>query len=357
MLLQLACACSSKETTKKKNRKTKKTEDVDDREPGGKGSPVEVLSDGTRITVEYADTANITWIEYTDPYGYTTINVPDTWKVDYIMSDLITFGLLAQDKNNPDRFFFFELFASPFLKSKEAHDIWQTYFSGDYEGGENMFVLHPYLSTPTTEGFFRECGPEYLSIYNYTKVATLEEQNPMFGEIIEGTFQAPTGNYVTSLCTAQVLNMAVQDVYGVDCGWYGVSDIIIMAAPEADYTNWVPVMSQMLNSLKFSQDFLDDRNREWYQINQTMTYISSVADQMGDMIMDSWNNSNDTYDIISQRQSDATLGRERVYDKDTGEIYYAPNGFSDLYDGDRYEPLGENDQRYRDPVVGTLSYG
>ena len=274
------------------------------------------------------------------------------------MADLITFGVYAYDTTHPDRFLFFQLFASPFLKSKEAHDMWQQYFSGDYTGGENLFVLHPYLSHPTTEGFFMDCGPGYLSIENFTKVATIDPSNAMFGEVIEGTFTPTnTGKQVTALCAASVIEGAIEYVYGVDCGWYNIADILIMAAPEEDYTNWVPVMSQMLNSMTFSQAFHEDRNREWAQINQTMQYMSNIADQIGDMIMDTWENTNDTYDIISQQRSDATLGRERVVDKETGEIYYAPLGFSDNYVGDRYEPLSENDSRDRDPVVGTIYYG
>ena len=37
--------------------------------------------------------------------------------------------------------------------------------------------------------------------------------------------------------------------------------------------------------------------------------------------MQAWENRQTTYDIMSQKQSDATLGYERVYNTDTGEIY------------------------------------
>ena len=45
---------------------------------------------------------------------------------------------------------------------------------------------------------------------------------------------------------------------------------------------------------------------------------------------------------MSQKQSDATLGYERVYDTETGEVYRATNGFTDVYDGKRYETLTED---------------
>ena len=61
-----------------------------------------------------------------------------------------------------------------------------------------------------------------------------------------------------------------------------------------------------------------------------------------DMIMSSWEARNNSYDIISQKQSDATLGYERVYDIETGDIYKAYNGFTDDYSGDRYQPIIDN---------------
>ena len=45
---------------------------------------------------------------------------------------------------------------------------------------------------------------------------------------------------------------------------------------------------------------------------------------------------------MSQKQSDATLGYERVYDTETGEIYKAYNGFTDDYDGERYKSITDN---------------
>ena len=45
---------------------------------------------------------------------------------------------------------------------------------------------------------------------------------------------------------------------------------------------------------------------------------------------------------MSQKQSDATLGDERVYDTETGEIYKATNGFTDVYDGKRYKAVTDD---------------
>ena len=58
--------------------------------------------------------------------------------------------------------------------------------------------------------------------------------------------------------------------------------------------------------------------------------------------MSAWENRSKTYDIMSQKQSDATLGYERVYDTKTNEIYKAYNGFTDDYDGKRYQSITDD---------------
>ena len=73
---------------------------------------------------------------------------------------------------------------------------------------------------------------------------------------------------------------------------------------------------------------------------------------MSDMIMDSWNKRNNSYDIISQKQSDATLGYDRVYDVETGDVYRAYNGFSDNYSGSRYQPI--TDDMYTSTISGYI---
>ena len=50
--------------------------------------------------------------------------------------------------------------------------------------------------------------------------------------------------------------------------------------------------------------------------------------------------------------SDATLGYERVYDTETGEVYRAYNGFTDVYKGNRYQTI--TDDMYTSPISGYI---
>ena len=72
--------------------------------------------------------------------------------------------------------------------------------------------------------------------------------------------------------------------------------------------------------------------------------------------MDSWNKRNKSEDIMRQKQQDATLGYERVYDTQTGSIYRADNGFMEKYstlDGQRYSAI--SDDMYTEGYQGYVS--
>ena len=76
--------------------------------------------------------------------------------------------------------------------------------------------------------------------------------------------------------------------------------------------------------------------------------------QMSDSIMSSWENRNRSQDIMSQKQSDATLGYERIVDTETGNIYKIDNGFTDWYDGSRYKSI--TDDQYTDSVEAVIHW-
>ena len=102
----------------------------------------------------------------------------------------------------------------------------------------------------------------------------------------------------------------------------------------------------------FSDKFVSEFNKEETQLTSTIIANQKIYDSISDGIMDSWEKRNNSYDIISQKQSDATLGYERVYDTETNEVYKAYNGFTDDYDGNRYKPI--TDDMYTKTISGYI---
>ncbi len=92
--------------------------------------------------------------------------------------------------------------------------------------------------------------------------------------------------------------------------------------------------------------------KEQDAVMKDFNYVRSVCNQISNGIMDSWNKRSASYDIMSQKQSDAILGYERVYNTDTGEIYKAYNGFTDDYDGNEYKSI--TDDMYTKGISGYI---
>ena len=90
------------------------------------------------------------------------------------------------------------------------------------------------------------------------------------------------------------------------------------------------------------------------QAASTSQSLSQSASEMSDSIMSSWENRNRSQDIMSQKQSDATLGYERIVDTETGNIYKIDNGFTDWYDGSRYKSI--TDDQYTDSVEAVIHW-
>lgn len=359
----LFCACGkSEETTRKKSEKTKRTTvetDIDDDPTEDTDAPSTTTETTTEaptttppIKIVPSETSNLNFVRYDDGYGYASMEAPENWEVTFYVNDLISYAIVARDKTCPDRSFVFQLLATPFLRSQAAKDFYKMSY---LDPSQNPYVINPILDTPTIEAFFSECG-EYVSIRNFAKICDIQDTSGVFHEMMEGTCQMDTGNYVKGMFGGWVWDIGYMEAYGIDCGWYNVSMLLMMTAPEEEFTEWMPVLAYMFNSVTFSEVFQQDRNRVWQQTVGMSNYLSQIADQMGDMIMDSWYYSQETSDIISQMQSDATLGRERVVDTDTNDIYYAPPGFADSDPDDQFQPLEENDPRYREGVAGTISY-
>ena len=125
-----------------------------------------------------------------------------------------------------------------------------------------------------------------------------------------------------------------------------------MATPDAEFNNWQSILDYCISTITFSDNFISGFNGQEATLMSTIQANQQVYDSISYMIMDSWEKRNNSYDIISQKQSDATLGYERVYDTETGEIYKAYNGFSDDYKGNRYQSV--TDDMYTQSISGYI---
>ncbi|PIP21662.1 MAG: hypothetical protein COX39_01520, partial [Candidatus Nealsonbacteria bacterium CG23_combo_of_CG06-09_8_20_14_all_40_13] len=70
---------------------------------------------------------------------------------------------------------------------------------------------------------------------------------------------------------------------------------------------------------------------------QKILKAGQTLSETSDIIMEGWENRNKSDDILSERRSDVMLGRDRVYDPSSGNVYDVENGWYDDYNINRQE--------------------
>ena len=314
------------------------------------------------LRIRPAEAAHVKFVKYRDPSGYFTMNVPLGWKVRTGLKpdgkiDLISYAITAYDPKRPERELYFCLNVALGLKSQEARN-WhiRSYGAGSF------FAKMPVLPELSTAGFFAAMGP----LFGYGRFTVLERlgKSALGGEVVVAECTSASGRRVQGLYHAVVSPMMRQMVQRnpldpragqLDVGAAMEFSILSQTAPKEEFVDWQPVLDRCFASIVFTPAFHQQRRDAWARVMGTSKYIMQTADSIRGMIMDSYRRRNATYDVLSQKRSDATLGYERVQDTETGEYYRAENGFTDWYDGTRYRPATDK-AAYLTPVSGYINW-
>lgn len=148
-------------------------------------------------------------------------------------------------------------------------------------------------------------------------------------------------------------NVVGYQLQAVDGGYYMAYNIVAVTAAKDTFIEWEGVLTDCFKTLQYSDSFVSATNQASNEKVALAQQISQNFNATMDGFMSSWESRNRSQDIMSQKQSDATLGYERVYDTETGEIYKATNGFTDVYDGKRYKAVTD-DNMYAEPISGYI---
>lgn len=311
------------------------------------------------VKIRQIETKSLKYVEYNN--GLVKLKVPEGWKVD-VIGDYIHYTVKAYDPNNPTYQFFFNLKTEGYNKS-EAAKAWQKKFYPN-----EIFAKNPVISTKDTEGFykiFNELGPlnntstfTFPTLTDFTVVEKLGK-GLVGGDVLRATFKDQDGNDAEGLFSAYVYDVGPhyvsEDFFSakqVDIQYLSVYDTMFITAPKDEFINYQDVLNTVASSLEFSETFLNGFNKQQDAVMKNFQEIRAIGNEISDGIMDSWNKRNTSFDIISQKQSDAILGYERVYDVETNEVYKAYNGFTDEYDGKRYKPI--TDDMYLKKTSGLI---
>ena len=323
------------------------------------------LSLNNRVKIVKNETSKITFDNYNN--GLVSLKIPKGWEVMVAPADYIHYSFKVYNKENPDYMFMFGLKQEGFLKSEKARSTYAKLYP------DAIFSKLAAIEPQTTEAFYKvwnenaklsnttELKMEYFPYFNdFTMIDNLG-QTPLGGDVIRATFKNSKNELMQGLFTASVkavgtyyINIDMWNLFSdkVDVSPLNVYNIIVMTTPNDEFNNWQKILDYCISTITFSDTFVKGFNNQESTLTSTIIANQKVYDSISDMIMDSWEKRNNSYDIISQKQSDATLGYERVYDTETGEIYKAYNGFTDDYNGKRYQSI--TDDMYTKAISGYI---
>ena len=313
----------------------------------------------SKFTIRESKTKTIKFTDFDN--GLVKMKIPEGWKVD-TLGDYIHYTIKAYDPNNSTYQFFFNMKTEGYNKSEDAKRWQQTYYPN------NMFAKTSVIATKDTEGFYKIFND--LGTLNNTSTFTFPTltdftvsdnlgKGSLGGDMLRATFKDANGKEGEGIFTAYVYDAGPYYVYEnivsgkqIDIQYLNVYDAIFITTPKDEFIDWQDTLNTIASSLTFTDSFISGFNNQQDAVMQNFQKIREIGNQISDGIMDSWNKRNTSFDIMSQKQSDATLGYERVYDTETNEVYKAYNGFTDDYDGERYKSI--TDDMYTKQTSGYI---
>lgn len=309
-----------------------------------------VANEASKLTLEEYKTDNF------------TMKKPTGWTVETGGTGIF-YAIRVYDPQNTNNQVYLMLKVQPLLKNTSAKTSWQNYYSMSGNNSQyKLFADAVVLDNPTTEGFYKKFDEisTYLSsleptlstmkfpkFSNFTKIEEFESSASMKSvaldsKVLRGTFTGENSKEGEGLFMASVVNFGNQYQGGVDMGYYVIYDIMSITSAKDEFIDYKDILLESVNSIEFTDSYvkqtIDDSNAQ----TQKALELNASMQKAFDSYMSAWENRQISYDIMSQKQSDATLGYERVYDTDTGEIYKAYNGFTDDYQGNKYQSITDN---------------
>ena len=290
-------------------------------------------------------------IEYEDfNNGLVSMKIPKGWKVDVGPFDYIHYTFMAYNPENPSYRIYFNMKSEGYLKTKKMRDWYKNLYP------TSPFALMPYIDPQTTEKFY-QVFTEAMSLNDQTKfkfpvIKDFKQVerigiNLTAGDIIRGNYKDENGNLIDGIFSATIKEVSLYYVTALN-----VYTTIFYTTPDGMLPEWENILNYCVSTITFSEKYIKGFNEQEKIIMTTISANQKIYDEMTESITRGWENRQSTYDIISQKQSDATLGYERVYDTETNEIYKAYNGFTDDYKGERYKSVTDN--MYNLPTAGYI---
>lgn len=283
--------------------------------------------------------------------GLVSMQIPKGWEITiHPAADNIHYTFMVENPANRNYRIYFNMKTEGYLTSEED----RAWYGSMYP--QTPMAMLPAIDPQTTEQFYKiyteaarlsDAG-NFVSptIRDFSYIESLGT-NTTGGDIIRAYYIDENDNVVDGIFTATVMPVSM---YYVTLLF--VYNTVFFTVPSGELIEWENVLNYCVGTITFSDEFIRGFYQQEQIIAETSANIARIASETSNIITSGWNDRQSSYDIISQKQSDATMGYERVYDTQTGEIYKASLGFSDYDWDERYRPV--TDDMYNLPTSGYI---
>jgi len=305
---------------------------------------------GNELKIDPAPEVNVKLQSYDG--DFFSMKLPKGWEI-HTVGEYENFGFRAYDPDKPSRQIFFYGNMKYFMKSSEGKEAWNRYMAEGGYADAGVYADAPVLSPATTEEFYNTFD-EFTS---YAKKYGIDHDFPVFNdlEILETT---PRNSPIASNCiedsilrvlfknddipceglfAAGVADTMTSYMYDVDAGYYTVYVITGISAPADEFYQLKDTLLKSLSSFRYTDRYVEQGVARSRWGTEMALQVGRTLSEAADSYNEAWSNRQRVNDALSQKRSDATMGYDRLYDTETGEVYRAELGFYDQYDTHREE--------------------
>lgn len=288
--------------------------------------------------------------------GWFSMDIPEGWTMDAVSfnSSAAAFIIHTYDPKNPDRQIFTAIQTLSFTSESARKKLSNYPLAGStfknipyLNGGENPL----YELFQNFDVFINSSYGTYMNLSPINNWTALESfgQTPLGGELIRATYTSDDGKEIEGVFSARWAKGLTLYGYQYPGVFYSP---MFFTAPAEEFNEWAEILNHCLCSLEYSEDYIDMYYAEEQSTMKAFAANTQIYNEMSDMITSSWYERQTSYDIISAKQSDATLGYDRVYNTETNEVYRVYSGFMENYSGTLYK--GIDDSMYSLPISGYI---
>ncbi|KPK99796.1 MAG: hypothetical protein AMJ91_06240 [candidate division Zixibacteria bacterium SM23_73_3] len=281
--------------------------------------------------------------------GFFSIDKPKGWNI-ATAGACAGFAFLIRDPSEPLRQVFYFGEVGPVYLSDQQKQIDYQYMSmGGYPcswidmpvvnpltPGNFLAQFHRIARTQIAQNFMPQC-PRLENLQVISKVPQPSPISSGSTQLVRALFTqgGNLGEGLFLVTVAPVLPFTGGPGGGLA---YGFS-ITGITAPKREFRNIENILVKSVASYSISQSYVQNCMAQQNQAYQGILKAGKTLSETSDIIMRGWENRNKVDDVLSEKRSDAILGRERLYDPNTGDVYEFENGFYDKYqlDQNKYE--------------------